>query len=140
MHFTKTLASVAALSMTAYAAVPVASVQLQSWEQCDIGFPALGEPKFTADVAVTPLTCDKTTLNRDWSINNWSFKAHLDTKDAQLCRGVVIWNNEGCTGKPVHFLPFDHHSPIAEGQCLPDTLEPGYVSFKLACDEFPIDV
>jgi hypothetical protein len=122
--------------MTAYAGMPVASVQFNSWETCDVGVPTHGQPKFTADVTATPLTCDKTTVNRDWSIDNYSFSAHLDTKDTLFCSGVVIWNNDGCSGKPVHFLPF-HHSPIAEGQCLPDILDPGYVSFKLACEGLP---
>lgn len=122
--------------MTAYAGLPVASIQFQSWEKCDIGLPAGGEPKFTADVIATPVTCDKTIVNRDWSIENYSFNAHLDTKDSIFCHGVTIWNNDGCSGTPDYFLPFNH-SPFVEGQCLPDFLEPGYVSFKLACEGFP---
>lgn len=34
------------------------------------------------------------------------------------------------------FLPFDGE-PVVQGQCLPDVLEPGYVSFKLECFGFP---
>ncbi|KAJ5499542.1 hypothetical protein LT330_000411 [Penicillium expansum] len=135
MHFSKTLATAATFAMTVYAGFPVASVSFQSWEKCDIGYPTLGEPKFSVDVAVTPATCDKTTVNRDWSINNYAFKARLDTKDTAFCQGVIIWNNEGCSGEPVHFLPFNH-SPFAEGQCIPDILDPGFVSFKLACAGF----
>jgi hypothetical protein len=122
--------------MTAYAGLPVASIDFLSWEKCDVGHPAIGQPKFSASVTATPLTCDKTTVNRDWSIDNYSFRARLDTKDSIFCHGVTIWNNDGCSGKPVYFQPFDH-SPFTEGQCLPDILEPGYVSFKLACEGFP---
>lgn len=122
--------------MTVYAGFPVASVSFQSWEKCDVGHPALGEPKFSVDVSVTPATCDKTTVNRDWSINNYSFHARMDTKDTSSCHGVIVWNNDGCSGEPVHFLPFQH-GPFSEGQCLPDILEPGFVSFKLACPGFP---
>ncbi|KAI2701970.1 hypothetical protein CBS147332_7746 [Penicillium roqueforti] len=136
MHFSKTLATAATFAMTVYAGFPVASVSFLSWEKCDIGRPALGEAKFSADVSVTPVTCDKTPVNRDWSIDNYSFRARLDTKDTIFCHGVTIWNNDGCSGEPVYFLPFEH-SPFAEGQCLPDILQPGYVSFKLACEGFP---
>ncbi|KAJ5351262.1 hypothetical protein N7541_002061 [Penicillium brevicompactum] len=139
MHFTKTLASVAAFSMTAYAALPVASIEFQSWEQCDIGAPATGTPKFTADITATPVTCDKTPVNREWSINNYAFKAHLDTKDAHLCHGLIVWNNDGCSGKPKHFVPFGGFGEAIEGTCLPDDLDTGYVSFKLACEGFPSD-
>ncbi|KAF3012521.1 hypothetical protein E8E15_002653 [Penicillium rubens] len=135
MHFSKTLATAATFAMTAYASFPVASVSFLSWEKCDVGHPALGEPKFSAEVSATPVTCDKTTVNRDWSIDNYSFRAHMDTKDTFACHGVTIWNNDGCAGEPVHFLPF-HHGPFTEGQCLPDILGPGYVSFKLACHGF----
>ena len=120
----------AALALSAQAAFPVASVEFQSWETCDVGAPALGEPKFKAAVSATPVTCDKTTVNRDWSIDNYSFTAHLDTKDALLCSGVTVWNNEDCSGEPIYFLPFEH-GPVAQGQCLPDILDPGYVSFKM---------
>ncbi|KAJ5682551.1 hypothetical protein N7462_005716 [Penicillium macrosclerotiorum] len=136
MHFSKTLASAALLALPAYAAFPVASVEFQSWESCDVGAPAIGEPKFKASVTATPATCDKTTVNRDWSIDNYSFKAYIDTKDALLCHGVTIWNTDDCSGEPTYFLPFDG-SPVAQGQCLPDFLDPGYVSFKLDCFGFP---
>ncbi|KAJ5224889.1 uncharacterized protein N7469_008392 [Penicillium citrinum] len=132
MFFSKTIASVAALAIGAQAAMPVASVEFQSWETCDVGAPAIGEPKFTEAVTATPVTCDKATVNRQWDIDNYSFKAHLDTKDALLCSGVTIWNNDDCSGRPVTFLPFEG-GPIAQGQCLPDILDPGYVSFKLEC-------
>jgi hypothetical protein len=122
--------------MTAYAALPVASIEFLSWESCDVGAPALGQSKFSADVTATPVTCDKTTVNRDWSIDNYSFRARLDTKDALFCSGVAIWNNDGCSGRPDHFLPFNY-SPIAEGECIPDILEPGYVSVKLICEGYP---
>ncbi|KAJ5985752.1 hypothetical protein N7499_007956 [Penicillium canescens] len=135
MHFSKTLATVATFAMSAYAAMPVASVDFQSWESCDVGAPVTGQPKFVARVTATPLTCDKTPVNPDWSIDNYSFTAKLATKDAAYCHGVIIWNNDGCSGKPTTFLPFDD-SPFAVGKCLPDILDPGYVSFKLACD-FP---
>jgi hypothetical protein len=36
----------------------------------------------------------------------------------------------------VSFLPFDGE-PVVQGQCLPDVLDPGYVSFKLECFDFP---
>lgn len=122
----------AALALGAQAAFPVASVEFQSWESCDVGAPALGEPKFKAAVSATPVTCDKTTVNRDWSIDYYSFNAHLDTKDALFCHGVTVWNNEDCSGEPVYFLPFEG-GPVAQGQCLPDILDPGYVSFKMEC-------
>ncbi|KAJ5082388.1 hypothetical protein N7532_011431 [Penicillium argentinense] len=132
MHFSKTLTSVAALALGAHAGLPVASVEFQSWESCDVGAPAVGEPKFKTDATATPLTCDKALVNRDWSIDFYSFKAHLDTKDALLCSGVTVWNDDSCSGEPVYFLPF-HGEPVAQGQCLPDILDPGYVSFKLEC-------
>lgn len=118
--------------MAAQAAFPVASVQFQSWETCEPGYPAVGEPKFKADITATPVTCDKTTVNRDWSIDYFSFKAFMDTKDAELCSGVTVWNNDACSGEPAYFLPFTGR-PVEQGQCLPDFLEPGYVSFKLEC-------
>ncbi|KAJ5883124.1 uncharacterized protein N7473_010010 [Penicillium subrubescens] len=136
MHFSKTLASAALLVLPACAAFPVASVEFQSWETCPVGAPALGEPKFKAAVTATPVTCDKATVNRDWSIDNYAFKAYLDTKDALLCSGVTIWNNDDCSGEPVSFLPFDGE-PVVQGQCLPDILDPGYVSFRLECFGFP---
>jgi hypothetical protein len=122
--------------MTAYAAVPAASVEFLSWEKCDVGAPARGQAKFSADVTATPLTCDKTPVNRDWSIDNYSFRARLATKDAFFCQGVIVWNNDGCSGEPAAFVPF-HHEPVVEGECLPDIFEPGYVSFKLACEGYP---
>lgn len=131
----QTLASAAILAlgpMAVQAAFPVASVEFQSWETCDDGYPAVGTPKFKADITATPATCDKTTVNRDWSIDHYSFKAYLDTKDAFLCSGVTVWNNDGCSGEPVYFLPFTG-KPVEQGACLPDFLEPGYVSFKLEC-------
>lgn len=122
--------------MVAQAAFPVASLEFNSWERCDVGRPARGEAKFKADVTANPLTCDKTTVNRDWSINNYSFRAFLDTKDALLCEGVTVWNNEDCSGNPSYFLPLSH-GPVTEGLCLDEFLEPGYVSFKLECHGFP---
>lgn len=122
--------------MTAYAGLPVASIEFLSWEKCDVGHPANGHAKFSADVTATPVTCDKTTVNRDWSIDNYSFRVHLDTKDAAFCHGVTIWNNDGCAGEPAHFQPLSH-GPFTEGQCLPDIFEPGFLSFKLACGGFP---
>ncbi|KAJ5773505.1 hypothetical protein N7457_008401 [Penicillium paradoxum] len=136
MHFSKTLITAATFAMTAYAGLPVASIEFLSWEQCNVGHSAHGEAKFSADVAANPLTCEKTTINSDWSIDSYSFRARLDTKDAALCHGVAVWNNDDCTGKPVHFQPF-HHGPLTEGRCIPDILEPGFVSFKLACPGFP---
>ncbi|KAJ5450605.1 uncharacterized protein N7458_007054 [Penicillium daleae] len=136
MHFSKTLASAVLLALPAYAALPVASIDFQSWESCPVGAPALGEPKFKAAAIATPVTCDKATVNRDWSIDNYSFTAYLDTKDALLCSGITIWNNDDCTGEPVWFLPFDGE-PVVQGQCLPDILDAGYVSFRLECFDFP---
>ncbi|CAI7597307.1 unnamed protein product [Penicillium glandicola] len=135
MHFSKTLATAATFAMTAYAGFPVASVFFLSWEKCDVGHPALGEPKSSAEVSTTPVTCDATPVSHDWSVDNYSFRARVDTKDAGICHGVLVWNNEYCSGDPVHFLPF-HNSPLIEGQCLADILDPGFVSFKLACDGF----
>lgn len=110
----------------------MASVEFQSWETCDDGYPAEGTPKFKADITATPATCDKTTVNRDWSIDHYSFKAYLDTKDALMCSGLTVWNNDGCSGEPAYFLPFTG-KPVEQGECLPDFLDPGYVSFKLEC-------
>ncbi|KAJ5161678.1 hypothetical protein N7492_007070 [Penicillium capsulatum] len=137
MHFSKTIsAAVLALGpMAAHAAFPVASIQFNSWEQCDVGAPAHGEAKFKADVTATPVTCDKTTVNRDWSINNYSFRTFIDTKDALLCEGVTVWNNDDCSGRPAYFQPLGH-GPVTEGQCLSDFLDPGFVSFKLECHGF----
>lgn len=115
--------------------MPIASVEFQSWETCDPGLPAIGEAKFTAAVTATPVTCDKATVDRQWNIDYYSFKAFLDTKDAFLCQGVTIWNNDDCSGSPVSFLPF-HGSPVEQGLCLADSLDPTYVSFKLACEGF----
>lgn len=92
--------------MAAQAAFPVASVEFQSWETCDDGYPAVGTPKFKADITANPATCDKTPVNRDWSIDHYSFKSYLDTKDALMCSGVTVWNNDGCSGEPAYFLPF----------------------------------
>lgn len=131
----QTLAAAALLVLPAYAAFPVASIEFQSWETCPVGAPALGEPKFQAAVTATPVTCDKANVNRDWSINNYAFKAYLNTKDALLCSGVTIWNNDDCSGNPVSFLPFDGEA-VVQGQCLPDILDPGYVSFQLDCFGF----
>lgn len=124
------------MALGAHAAFPVASIEFESWEQCDIGFPVQGEPKFKADVTATPLTCDKTTVNRDWSINNYAFKAFIDTKDALLCHGFTVWNTDDCSGNPWTYVPFDG-KPVIEGICLPDSLDPGFVSFKLDCFGFP---
>ena len=134
----QTLASAALLALPAYAGFPVASVEFQSWETCPVGAPALGEPKFTGGLIATPVTCDKTSVNRAWSIDHYAFKAYLDTKDALLCSGVTIWNNDDCTGEPVSFLPFDGE-PVVLSQCLPDILDPGYVSVRLECFGFPTD-
>ncbi|KAJ5391829.1 hypothetical protein N7509_007319 [Penicillium cosmopolitanum] len=132
MHFSKTLATVAALALGAQAGFPVASIEFQSWEECPVGAPPHGEPKAKESVVATPVTCDKTVVNRDWSVDHYSFTAHLDTKDALLCSGVTVWNSEDCSGKPIYFLPFEG-GPVAQGQCLPDILDPTYVSFKMSC-------
>jgi hypothetical protein len=121
--------------MSAYAALPVASVDFLSWEKCDVGCPATGEPKFSAPVTATSVTCDKLPVNRDWSIDYHSFRVHLDTEAARWCSGVEVWNNEGCAGKPDIFVPLDGERDV-NGLCLPDTLEPTFISFKLACEEF----
>lgn len=121
--------------MAAQAAFPVASLEFNSWESCDVGRPAIGEAKFKDDVTATPATCDKTTVNRQWDIDNYSFRAHIDTKDAMLCQGVHIWNNDDCSGETAYFMPFNGR-PVVEGLCLPDFLEPGFVSFKLECHGF----
>ncbi|KAJ5468133.1 hypothetical protein N7475_005885 [Penicillium sp. IBT 31633x] len=136
MHFSKTLSTVAIFAMTAYAGLPAASVEFLSWESCPVGHPAHSEPKFSAEVVATPITCDKTTINPDWSIDNYSFRVHLDTKEAAFCHGVTIWNNDDCSGRPAYFQPLGH-SPFTEGQCLPAIFEPGFISFKLACEGFP---
>jgi hypothetical protein len=87
-------------------------------------------------VVATPLTCDNTRVNRDWDVNNYSFSANLIGDDSVWCSGVTLWNNDDCSGEPVYELPFED-SPFAEAQCLPDFLEPGFVSFKLNCFGFP---
>lgn len=130
------MAALALGPLAVQAAMPIASVEFQSWETCDVGAPALGEPKFKAAITATPATCDKTTVNRDWSIDNYAFKAYLDTKDALLCSGVAVWNNDDCSGHPVTFVPF-HGEPVEQGQCLPDILDPGFVSVRLECEGFP---
>lgn len=132
---TQTIAA-AMFALGAHAAFPVASIEFNSWEECDIGIPPKGEAKFKADVTATPLTCDKTTVNRDWSINNYSFRAFLDTKDALLCHGITVWNSDDCSGKPWTYVSFDGE-PVVDGVCLPDTLDAGFVSFKLDCFGFP---
>ncbi|KAJ5937751.1 hypothetical protein N7454_004093 [Penicillium verhagenii] len=134
MHFTTTLVSAAILAV-AHAGLPIASLEFQSWETCDVGVPVHGEPKFKASVTATTVTCDKTTVNRDWSIDNFAFKAYIDTKDALFCNGVHVWNNDNCAGDSDYFMPFDHQ-PVVQGVCLPDFLDPGFVSFQLDCD-FP---
>ncbi|KAJ5578350.1 uncharacterized protein N7459_007314 [Penicillium hispanicum] len=139
MQLSTALASVAILALgpiAAQASFPVASVEFLSWEECDVGAPALGEPKFKADITTTPATCDKTTVDRDWSIDNYSFRAFHDTKESLLCHGVKVWNNDQCSGEPSYFLPFNGE-PVVNGECLPDFLEPTYVSFKLDCFGFP---
>jgi hypothetical protein len=110
-------------------------VDFQSWEACPAGAPAQGEPKGEDGVIATPVTCDKAAVKRDWSIDYYSFRAHLDTKDAFLCSGVTVWNNEDCTGKPFYFLPFDDE-PVVQGQCLPDIFDGDYVSVRLECFGF----
>ncbi|KAJ5738788.1 hypothetical protein N7493_001943 [Penicillium malachiteum] len=138
MHFTTFLASAAMLALgpiAAQAGMPIASVEFQSWETCDVGAPALGEPKFKASITATPVTCDKTTVNRDWSIDKYAFKAILDTKDALFCSGVTVWNNDDCSGTPDYFLPLGD-GPVTQGQCLPDFLDAGFVSVRLECDFF----
>ncbi|KAJ5434607.1 hypothetical protein N7491_005202 [Penicillium cf. griseofulvum] len=138
MHFSKSLATAATLAMTVYAGFPVARVTLLSWEGCSVGRPTLGEPKYTTEASVNPLICDRAPVNRDWTIDNFSFNVHMATKDTAFCYGMTVWNNDNCSGKPVHFQPFQSsYSPLIEGKCLPDILDPGFVSFKLACEGFP---
>ncbi|CEO59364.1 hypothetical protein PMG11_04041 [Penicillium brasilianum] len=135
MYFSKILASAALLVLPAYAGFPVASVDFQAWESCPAGASAPGEPKGNDGVIATPVTCDKAAVKRDWSIDYYSFRAYLDTKDAFLCSGVTVWNNEDCTGKPFYFLPFEGE-PVVQGQCLPDIFDGGYVSVRLECFGF----
>lgn len=108
------------------------SLDFQSWESCDVGAPARGEPKFKAQLVATSVTCEKTTVNRDWSIDNYSFKAYLATKESVFCSGIHVWNNADCSGEDAYFMPLDG-KPVVEGICLPDFLDPGFVSFKLEC-------
>ncbi|KAJ5833877.1 hypothetical protein N7474_002188 [Penicillium riverlandense] len=139
MHFSQTFAAAAVLAlgpMTVLAGFPVATVEFQTWESCDVGAPAIGEPKSTRQVSVTSLTCGHTSVDRDWSVNNYSFSAHLIGDDSGCCSSVSVWNNDDCSDEPVYELPFEH-GPFAEPQCLPEFLEPGFVSFKLNCFEFP---
>ena len=121
--------------IAAHAAYPVATVEFSSWEQCDLGVPALGEAKTKTQITATPATCDKTAVSRDWSVDYYSFRAFPDTKDALLCRGVEVWNNDDCSGQPSYFLPFNGE-PVVNGECLPDFLDPTYVSIKLDCFGF----
>lgn len=135
----QTLVSAAILALgplAVQAGFPVASVEFQSWESCDVGLPAVGEPTFKADITATPATCDKTTVNRDWNIDNYSFKVYMDTEDTWMCEGVTVWNNDACSGEPAYFLPFTG-APVTQGQCLPEFLEPGFVSVQLSCPGFP---
>lgn len=120
------------LILPVYAGFPVVSIEFQSYESCPVGRPAMGVTKSTAQLTSTPLSCDKTTVNRDWDVNNYAFKATMNTKDAYKCAGVTVWNNDDCTGEPVYFLPFDGNTEV-QGQCLPDFLEPGFVSFRTEC-------
>ncbi|KAJ5627750.1 hypothetical protein N7490_009978 [Penicillium lividum] len=131
MHFSTTLIS-ATLLAVAHAGLPIASIDFQSWESCDVGLPVQGEPKFKASLTATTVTCEKTTVNRDWSIDNYAFKAYIDTKEALWCSGVSVWNNADCSGNVDYFMPLDHE-PVTEGVCLPDFLDAGFVSFKLEC-------
>lgn len=156
MQFSKTLVSLVALALGASAGVPVASIEFQSWEDgkgCEPGYPAHGEPKFKASITATPLTCDKTTVNRQWDIDEYSFKAALVTKDAFLCEGVSVYNTDDCSGKGElssqfwafidsfigevkYFLPF-HGSPVEEGVCIPEGIfDPGFLSVRLECPGF----
>ncbi|KAF7717477.1 Uncharacterized protein PECH_004721 [Penicillium ucsense] len=135
MHFTQTILSAAMLILPAYAGFPVVNLEFQSYESCPVGYPgqpATGVPKSVVSMTSTPLSCDKTTVNRDWDVNNYAFKATMDTKDAYKCAGVSIWNNDDCTGEPVFFLPFDGQTEV-QGQCLPDMLELGFISFQTEC-------
>jgi hypothetical protein len=108
------------------------SLEFQSWETCDIGAPAQGQPKSSASLVATSVTCEKTTVNLDWSVDHYSFKAHLATKESVFCSGIYVWNNADCSGDIDYFMPLDH-KPVVQGVCLPDFLDPGFVSFKLEC-------
>ncbi|KAJ5987490.1 hypothetical protein N7451_011855 [Penicillium sp. IBT 35674x] len=131
MRFSTTLVS-AALLAVAQAGVPAVSLEFQSWESCDIGAPARGEPKSKANLVATSVTCEKTTVNRDWSIDHYSFKAYLATKESVFCSGIHVWNNADCSGDDDYFMPLSGE-PVVQGVCLPDFLDPGFVSFKLEC-------
>ncbi|KAJ5204651.1 uncharacterized protein N7498_005530 [Penicillium cinerascens] len=139
MQFSKTLVSLVALALGANAGVPVASVELQSWEAgngCDAGYPAHGEPMFKAAITATSITCDKTTINRQWNVDFYSLKAVLDTKDAFLCEGVSVFNTDDCSGELKYFLPF-HGSPIEQGVCISEAIfDPGFLSVRLECPGF----
>ncbi|CAL5871671.1 uncharacterized protein PFLUO_LOCUS5924 [Penicillium psychrofluorescens] len=138
MHFSQTFAAAAILAlgpMTVLAGFPVAIVQFQTWETCDVGAPALGEPTSQMQVSTTPLTCANTPVNRDWNVDNYSFSADLIGHYSGWCSGVIVWNNEDCSGEPVYEVLFED-GPFAEPVCLPDFLEPGFVSFKLDCEGF----
>ncbi|KAJ5901868.1 hypothetical protein N7495_002396 [Penicillium taxi] len=132
MHFSTTFASAAMLVLGARAALPVASIEFQSWSDCPAGDLADGKPVSVAEVATTPVTCDKTPVSRQWNVDFFSFKALMDTKEAKLCSGVYAWNNDDCSGEPWSFLPFDGEG-VVQGQCLPDSLDPTYLSFQLSC-------
>lgn len=144
------------LAIGANAAFPVASIEFQSWEAgkgCEAGLPAHGEPKLEAHLTATPMTCDKAPLASQWDVDFYSFKAHLDTKDALLCEGASFFNTDDCSGNDEissrfwifidsfigelkYFLPF-HGSPVEQGVCLPEGLfDPGYLSVKLICEGF----
>ncbi|KAJ5314480.1 Sfi1 spindle body [Penicillium atrosanguineum] len=137
MQFSKTLVSLAALALGAQAGMPIASVEFQSWEEnCPIGYPPNGEPKFKAALTATPATCDKATVNRQWDIDYYSIKAILDTKDAFLCEGIEVYNTDDCSGDVKYWVPFTH-SPVEQGICAPyDSLDPGFLSVRLICSRY----
>ncbi|KAJ5676817.1 uncharacterized protein N7477_002450 [Penicillium maclennaniae] len=134
MQFSKTLVSLAALALGAHAAMPIVSVELQSWEgNCPAGYHPNGAPKFKAALTATPATCDKAPVNRQWDIDFFSLKAVPDTKDAFLCEGIEVYNTDDCSGDVKYWLPFTD-SAVEQGICAPyDNLDHTYLSVKLIC-------
>ncbi|GAB1193605.1 hypothetical protein APSETT444_002826 [Aspergillus pseudonomiae] len=143
MHFSTLLAASLALAPAVYGAGSnIVQVEVHGHEDCHVGrHPGNNHQEEVLNgkpdkVFATETSCPFVKLPDHDEVDTYSFKVTaLNKKSFERCRGLGVYANKLCAGRPDWVVPFHHGELETTSPCLPESGFEDYASFQLICDD-----
>ncbi|OGM48602.1 hypothetical protein ABOM_002462 [Aspergillus bombycis] len=144
MHFSTLLAASIALAPAVYGAGSnVVQVEVHGHEDCHVGRQPgkhLEEHEtlngMPDKVFPTEESCPSIKLPDHDEADTYSFTVTaLNKKSFERCRGLGVYANKLCAGRPDWVVPFHRGELQTTSPCLPEYGFEDYASFQLICDD-----